>query len=116
MFRFRLVAILAGLLSALVFAAPSFADSIPLLSISPASSSITAGSAITLDVNISNVTDLYGFQFDLSFAPGILAANSVTEGAFLASGGSTFFLPGPIDNATGTISFTANSLFGPGPG
>jgi hypothetical protein len=49
-----------------------------------------------VDVNISGVTDLYDFQFDLSFNPAVIQATSVLEGKFLLSGGgTTFFLPGP---------------------
>jgi general secretion pathway protein D len=111
-----MAAIVVGLFAALVFAVPGFADSLPVLSVTPASSSIDAGSDVPLDIDISGVTDLYGFQFDLNFDPGTLSAASITEGSFLSAGGSTFFLAGTIDNNTGTIAFTANSLLGPGPG
>jgi len=116
MVRLRVATVIAGLLLATVFSAAGFADSIPVLSIGPASSTVSIGSNVTIDVNISNVTDLYGFQFDLSFAPGTLSAISVTEGTFLSLGGPTFFLDGSIDNTTGIISFAADSLLGPGPG
>lgn len=116
MLRLRVVAVIAGVLLASIFSAPGFADSIPILSIDPMSSAASVGEEVTLDVNISNVTDLYGFQFDLGFAPGTLSAISITEGTFLFSAGPTFFLPGDIDNTTGTIALTANSLLGPGPG
>jgi len=116
MLRLRVVAVIAGMLLASVFSVPGFADSIPVLSIDPMSSAASVGEEVTLDVNISNVTDLYGFQFDLSFVPGTLSAISITEGTFLFFAGPTFFLPGAIDNTTGTIAFTANSLLGPEPG
>jgi hypothetical protein len=86
------------------------------LSVQPVSSSIVAGSSEALDINIANVPDLFGFQFDVSFAPGILSAVSITEGSFLPSGGSTFFLPGDIDNGAGTVALTADTLLGSVPG
>jgi hypothetical protein len=116
MLRLRVAAVIAGIFLASVFSLPSLADSVPTLSINPVSSSASAGSSLVLDVNISNITNLYGFQFDLSFAPGTLSAISITEGSLLTAGGFTFFLPGSIDNTAGTIAFTANSLLGPGPG
>jgi general secretion pathway protein D len=116
MLRFRVATVIAGLLLATVFSAAGFADSIPALSIDAASSTVSVGNSVTLDVNISNVTDLYGFQFDLGFTPGTLSASSIAEGSFLSLGGPTLFLEGSIDNATGIISFTADTLFGPGPG
>lgn len=88
----------------------------PLVSIQPIASTVETGSVFALTVNISSVSDLFAFQFDLGFNPAILAAQSVTEGALLPSGGSTFFIPGTIDNTAGTITLTLDSLFGPGPG
>jgi Cohesin domain/PEP-CTERM motif len=94
----------------------TFGTAVPVtLSVQPGSSSIIAGSSETLDINVTNVTNLFGFQFDLSFGPGILSAVSITEGSFLPGGGPTFFLPGDIDNGAGTIAFTADTLLGPVP-
>jgi len=50
-------------------------------------------------VDISNVDDLYGWEFKLYYQSSILNGSSVTEGAFLSGGGTTFFTP---------ISFTDN--------
>lgn len=69
-----------------------------------------------MDVFITDITDLFAYQFDVSFDPGKLSAQAITEGSFLATGGATFFLPGLIDNVKGVISFTANTLLGPDPG
>lgn len=88
----------------------------PILSVEPPSISVSAGDTFSLDVFITNVTDLYGYQFDVSFDPGVLSAQAITEGSFLTTGGSTFFITGLIDNPVGLISFTANTLLGPDPG
>jgi hypothetical protein len=68
----------------------------------------------TFEVDITS--DLYAFQMDLTFDPTLLSAVSVTEGPFLPSGGSTFFVPGTIDNVGGSVTATADSLVGPIPG
>ena len=114
--RMRIALIIAGLFLAPIFSLPSFADDVPILSIAPSSSTVGAGSNVVLDLNIANVTDLFVFQFDLSFAPGTVSAASIVEGAFLAGGGTTAFIPGTIDNVGGTIAATADTLIGPGPG
>jgi general secretion pathway protein D len=114
--RMRIALIVAGLFLAPILSLPSFADGIPMLSIAPSSSIVGAGNSISLDVIISSVTDLYAFQFDLSFDPGTVSAASIVEGGFLAGGGTTAFIPGTIDNVAGTITATADTLIGPGPG
>jgi hypothetical protein len=108
MLRFKMVALIAGILLATVFSSLAFADA--TLSVAPASSTVSMGGTFAVDVNIAGVTDLYDFQFDLSFNPAVLQATNVLEGSFLAGGGSTFFLPGTIDNTAGTIAFNANTL------
>ena len=95
---------------ALAFSAYTFAD--PILSIQPVTTNASVGDTVTLDVNISNVTDLFAFQFDVSFDPTVLNTVSVTEGSLLPTGGSTFFLGGTIDNVGGTIANNADSLIG----
>ncbi len=80
------------------------------LSVDPTTQTTSIGSVVTVDVSISNVTNLYGYQFDLTFNPSILQAVSSSEGPFLASGGSTYFIPGTNDNVGGTVAATADTL------
>ena len=79
------------------------------------STTATAG-GIDLTVSAQDVVDLYAYQFTLNFNPALLTALGTTEGAFLPSGGSTFFLPGDIDNDAGSVSFVLGTLFGAGGG
>jgi len=94
-----------------LFAAPTslLAD---VISVQPVTLDVTTGQSFTLAVQISGATDLYGYQFDLGFNPTFLAATSVTEGPFLATGGPTIFLPGAIDNVGGSITANADILNG----
>jgi hypothetical protein len=93
----------------------SVAASAGTISLQPSAATPTLGSPLTVDVNVSGVSDLYAFQFDLGFNPAVFSATSVTEGALFSSIG-VFFSPGFIDNTTGTITFIGDSLSGPGPG
>jgi hypothetical protein len=81
----------------------------PVASPNPA----TVGQTIVLDVQLTDVTDLYSYQFSLSFDPTVLQASSVTLGDFLVGTTSS---TGFIDNSAGTISFVYASLLGPIPG
>jgi hypothetical protein len=82
-----------------------------------APSTVPPGNTFVVGVNISGVTDLYSFQFDLSFNPAVLQVTNVLEGVFLLSGGgTTFFVPGTIDNTAGNVTFNADTLIGAIPG
>ena len=89
---------------------------IPLVSVEPTSQSVVADGTIPVRIAVSGVADLYAYQFDLTFDPTVLSAVSITEGDFLAPGGSTLFVPGTIDNGAGSIRFTADTLIGSVPG
>lgn len=105
------IVLAAFLVAVLLLLAPNHAvaDGI-VLSIRPVSSTVSVGSMFAVDVNISGVTDLYDYQFDLSFNPALLQATNVLEGTFLSAGGPTYFIPGTIDNTAGNITFNADTL------
>ena len=105
-------ATLCGLL--LVLGTPSAVAA--TIEVSPRSAAVDVGGTVTLEILVTDVTDLFSFQFDLAFDPAVLQANGITEGGFLPSGGATFFIPGTIDNTAGLISFTADTLIGAIPG
>jgi hypothetical protein len=98
------VARIVLLLGAALSLSAAHASATPILNIEPPSQVVHPGPSFSLDVLISNVADLYAFQFDLGFDPLILSATGVTEGPFLPSGGTTAFIPGTIDNSGGTVS------------
>lgn len=80
------------------------------------SATVNTGDTFNIAVDIAEASDLYGFQFDVTYDPSILQLQSISEGPFLATAGSTFFIPGTIDNGAGDASSNADSLLGPGPG
>ncbi len=86
----------------------SFADSVNVSVVSP--STVVQGNAFTVDVDIANAADLFDFQLDLNFDPAVLQASDALEGTFLSGDGSTFFIPGVIDNGVGSIAFNADTL------
>src|SRR5450759_3495632 len=93
----------------------SCAKSAGTISLQPSATTLTLGSPLTVDVNVSGLTDLYAWQFDIGFNPAVLSATSVIEGPLFSSIG-VFFSPGFIDNTGGTITFIGDSVSGPGPG
>jgi hypothetical protein len=92
------------------------ATAAPVLSLTASSNPATVGSTVNINVAIADVSDLYAYQFSLLFDPTRFLASSAAEGAFLATGGNTFFDGGTIDNASGSISYAFNTLLSAVPG
>ena len=59
--------------------------------VNPATSHALVGQNITVNIDVSNVTDLYGWEFKLGWNNTILNLLNVTEGTFLRNNGATFF-------------------------
>ena len=74
-------------------------------SLSMQTEEIGIGDTFTLRLKTENITDLAGWQADITFDPVLLKANVVTEGNFLKQGGGrTFFQKGTINNKQGKIA------------
>ena len=64
-----------------------------------------AGDAFTLNLNAENISDLAGWQGDITFDSNVLEALEVTEGDFLKTDDTTtFFQGGTIDNTAGKVN------------
>jgi hypothetical protein len=82
-----------------------------VLSIHPPDTTIEQGERFSLNVHVSDVTDIYALQFDLTYNPAILSVDSVGEGASLVGTEGLFFIPGVIDNDVGKVTYTAATLY-----
>jgi hypothetical protein len=89
---------------------------VPTLTAVATPNPVVVGTPVLLNLLISDIADLFAFQFSLSYNPAVLQLTSVTEGAFLATGGPTVFGGGTVNNTTGTVSFLFDSLIGAVPG
>ena len=104
------------LIALLLGAASAGASAAAVLSVSASPNPAVVGSTVDLSVLIGDVSDLYGYQFSLSFDPTVLRATAVTEGDFLGAGGETTAGYAGIDNTSGAVSYVYNALLGPGAG
>jgi hypothetical protein len=113
--RLKWAAITAGVLFASVFCSASWADTASL-NVVPSATTVNVGDNFTVDVNVANVSDLFAYQFDLGFTQGVVELTGVQEGAFLATGGTTFFVQGTVDGTGANVAGNADSLLGAIPG
>ncbi len=75
----------------------------------PASQNKSLNSTATINISVTNVTDLYAVEFDLSFDPSVLRCDSFSGGSFL---GATVGFDPTIDNTAGTINGYSRSRVG----
>lgn len=101
------------LLAAALLAVTTQAWAAPILTAGATPNPATPGANLNVDVRIADVADLYAYQFTLNYDASLLQATGISEGAFLGTGGPTFWFVDGIDNTTGSISFVIGSLFGP---
>ena len=81
-----------------------------LISIEPQSIiGVPVGETFTINVNIFNVRNLYGWQFNLTFDPAILNVTEVIEGTFLKQVTRTIFLR-KINNTAGFVLAMASFM------
>lgn len=87
----------------------------PIVSISTGAP-VQIGTTVTYNIEIADISDLFGYEFSINYDANYLRAISATEGGFLGTAGSTYGDVGTIDQAAGTISYFFNSLIGFVPG
>jgi len=78
------------------------------VSLTPATSNVSAGANFSLAVNIASVTNLFGVAFDLGFSPSLLNYVSATEGNFMNQGCSTSMMA--TQNPAGKLIFGITRL------
>jgi len=66
-------------------------QNVAVIFIYPGTSEGNVGENFTIEVKVSDVIDLYGYEFHLRWNSTLLDCVEVNEGPFLKSGGSTFF-------------------------
>ena len=97
--------ILVSAVSLLTFATIIITQSNPqttTIFISPTSSVVVFNQTFRIDVDISEATNIYGWEFRLGWNSSLLEAINVTEGDFLNSGGDTFKIS-RINNTAGEL-------------
>jgi len=67
---------------------PPGPPAVTVLSVSPALLSSNAGGTFTVDVQVKDASDLYGFQFNVEYDPSVLEFASAQEGNFLNNNGA----------------------------
>lgn len=59
--------------------------------VNPAKVTVTVGQNFTVEIRVSEVSDLYGWEFQLEWNPNLVDFVEVTEGGFLKQKGDTYF-------------------------
>jgi hypothetical protein len=105
--------------SLLILYFPSGFSTLAVLSVAPSTVTASIGDTFSVNITVSNVEDLGGWEFKLYYLSSTLNGTNLTEGPFLKQGGSTYFnVVNFTDNYNSThgIAWVACALLGAGPG
>ena len=105
----------AALLALSAWAAPSLAAG-PQVTFAATPNPAQQGGTVDIDVLVSQITDLYAYQFSINFDASLLQVSNIAMGSFLSAGGTTFSDTGTVDNTAGTVTLSFNTLIGLLPG
>ncbi len=100
--KFVLKALILMPLLVVIFAVPTRTSLQTTVYVAPSTIAATVGQTFFVNINISDVVDLYGWEFKLKWNSTVLDVINVTEGDFLKSIGDTLFWP-IINNTQGCI-------------
>jgi hypothetical protein len=109
-----ILAIVTILGISLLFTYPIGASQTATVNLSPSvisGANMSIGSTFTVSIQISGVTNLWGWTMAVSWDPLILQMQGEpTEGSFLKASGSTLFIPVPPDNTQGVLESMSDLL------
>jgi hypothetical protein len=116
--RISLIIITLTVLSVITPFNTAHAEGGTTMQIAPSTSTVGGGTTFTLDVTVTDVTDLAVWEFRLFYLNTVLNCTNITEGPFLKAGGSTFFDSTILNayNATHGGILAGSTLLGPVPG
>lgn len=101
--------------SALIWPGQVFGVGNTTVGVSAQGEAVSSGSQFTIDILVQPGSAIAGAQFNLTFDPSLVTVNSVTEGnLFKQNGANTYFVPGQINNNTGTVSGVCGVITTPG--
>jgi len=80
------------------------------LYVNPSMSMAGVGQNFTININISGVVDLYGWEFKLRWNSTLLDAVNVIEGSFLKQGDNTLFITPTVNNIEGYLRLDCTLL------
>lgn len=104
----KLVFVVVALTLVVAAIGKAWANPGPTISIAPSKvDDLSTSQSFTVDVVIAGVSDLYGWQFNVTFNSNILNASKVSEGPFLMSFNDTAWPKPVIDNTRGYILASA---------
>lgn len=94
----KLTSLKQGISAALLFGAMSMhaVFAAPVLSGHITAPGSTAGATFGVDIVISGISNVSGYNFSLNFDPATITALSGSEGSFLGSAGATYFDMGDL--------------------
>jgi hypothetical protein len=87
-----------------VFALKEVSAQTTTISLNPSSvEDVPTGETFSVDVTISDASDIYGWQVNMTFNPSVLSVEGATEGTFLSNVNATIWPNPKIENDEGYV-------------
>lgn len=110
----KLVLVTTAMLIAALMIAQVEASPGPTIALNPVNvKDLEPNALFTVDVTIAGADNIYGWQVNLTFTPGVLSVTEVTEGSFLKNVNLTAWPTPQIRNEKGFVFFSS-LLWAPG--
>ncbi|QNA88540.1 hypothetical protein G4G28_08645 [Massilia sp. Dwa41.01b] len=87
------------------------AQAVPILTLTTDSTSVEQGAEFSIALDVADIADLFGYNVTINYDPAKIRFVSVSEGGFLGSAGTSFFVPG-VDDGAGSVAFSGAALIG----
>jgi len=107
--RWDFTFVFLALLLVTVFALKEVSAQTMTISLNPSTvKDVPTGQTFTVDVTISDASNVYGWQVNMTFNHDVLSVEGVTEGSFLKNVNATVWPNPQIKNDAGRVMFSAS--------
>ncbi len=114
-FLYLSLAMLIAACLAALFPVPALAVDTSIVSVTSPDEVIECGQKFTIHIHVVPNHAIVGIQMSLAFNAGVMSIERITEGDLLSqNGAATFFNPGQVDNARGTVNGIFAAILSPG--
>lgn len=94
----------------LVVPEAAFGDQTTVVAVDPKITVKAPGESFNVTITVTDVAELFAWEFNMTYSPSVLNITAVTEGPFLKQAGNTAYLEPSFNNETGWVAYGRSLL------